>query len=236
MIILLIVLFAIATYVSLVVVKPLSGRIIAGTISLLLLSGSVLILTMHISQNWGMKEVTTTTTKNIYTAGETSAPYGMMIKAEIGQGTNNYVLIYRTSANEKKPSVNFKPNASSIDKIVTAVKKSATYKLTDTTTAKAVTKTTRLTYSSAMTKALFDWGTENHRLVKQATVVEVPKDTWLVLTAGQVAKLQKLAPQMQAQAAADPAKAAQMQALAKSDPTAYAKLQVSAIKQALGIN
>ncbi len=47
-----------------------------------------------------MKEVTSAKTKEIYTAGETNAPYGMMIKAEIGKDTNNYVLVYRND--EKK--------------------------------------------------------------------------------------------------------------------------------------
>ncbi|WP_252899390.1 DUF4811 domain-containing protein [Lactococcus fujiensis] len=65
-----------------------------------LLLTTVIGLTYQITDKWAMKEVTSAKTKEIYTAGETNAPYGMMIKAEIGKDTNNYVLVYRND--EKK--------------------------------------------------------------------------------------------------------------------------------------
>ena len=93
----------------------------------------------------------------------------------------------------------------------------------DDTKATVTTKTTRRVWSSDFYKLLFSVGGEQNELVKQNSVVSVPKDTWLVLTS------------MEAQLKADPQKAAQLAALQKSNPTEYAKMQVKQIKQLLGI-
>ena len=109
----------------------------------------------------------------------------------------------------------------------------------DDTKATVTTKTTRRVWSSDFYKLLFSVGGEQNELVKQNSVVSVPKDTWLVLTQDQVKKLSQEAPamqkQMEAQLKADPQKAAQLAALQKSNPTEYAKMQVKQIKQLLGI-
>ncbi|ARE28316.1 DUF4811 domain-containing protein [Lactococcus cremoris] len=239
LIILLLVVFMIGTFFGFMFIKNTIAHWLVGGISFLLLAGSVAMLTMHIKDNWGMKEVTTSSTHQIYTAGDNSAPYGMMIKAEIGKNTDNYVLVYRNSEKAEKAEkadTNFKPNQKNI---VEAVKKSATYKLVDDTKAIVTTKTTRRVWSSDFYKLLFSVGGEQNELVKQQSVVSVPKDTWLVLTQDQVKKLSQEAPamqkQMEAQFKADPQKAAQLAALQKSNPTEYAKMQVKQIKQLLGI-
>ncbi len=138
--------------------------------------------------------------------------------------------------NRKKADTNFKPDEKHISE---AVKKSATYKLVDDTKATVTTKTTRRVWSSDFYKLLFSVGGEQNELVKQNSVVSVPKDTWLVLTQNQVKKLSQEAPamqkQMEAQLKVDPQKAAQLAALQKSNPTEYAKMQVKQIKQLLGI-
>ena len=111
--------------------------------------------------------------------------------------------------------------------------------IVDDTKATVTTKTTRRVWSSDFYKLLFSVGGEQNELVKQNSVVSVPKDTWLVLTQDQVKKLSQEAPamqkQMEAQLKADPQKAAQLAALQKSNPTEYAKMQVKQIKQLLGI-
>ena len=232
----LIIVFTILTFYGLMFIKNKLASGIIGGVSLIILILSVGMLLFHIKDNWGMKEVTTTSTHQIYTAGDKSAPYGMMIKAEIGKNTGNYVLVYRNSADSAKPDTNFKPDTKNI---IEAVKKSATYKLADVDTAKVTTTTTRRVWSSDLMKKLFDIGSENKELVKQHSVVTVPKDTWLVLTQAQVEKLTKEAPamqkQMEAQLKADPAKAMQLAELQKTNPTAYAKMQVEQIKALLGI-
>ncbi len=235
MIILLIILFAAFVIIGFFYVKGAASWIV-GSLSMLLLALSMIALAYHDQTNWGMKEVTTTSTHQIYTAGDKTAPYGLMIKAEIGQNTGNYVLVFRNNANSAKPDTNFEPNQNNI---VESVKKSATYQLTDTTTAKVQTTTTRLEFSSNLMKLLFGIGGEQNTLVKQHSVVSVPQDTWLVLTQSQVETLTKKAPQMQAQMEAElkanPAKALQLAELQKSNPKEYAKMQVEQIKQLLGI-
>ncbi|WP_353891584.1 DUF4811 domain-containing protein [Lactococcus lactis subsp. lactis] len=236
LIILLLVVFMIGTFFGFMFIKNTIAHWLVGGISFLLLAGSVAMLTMHIRDNWGMKEVTTSTTHQIYTAGDKSAPYGMMIKAEIGKNTDNYVFVYRNNEKSEKADTNFKPDEKHISE---AVKKSATYKLVDDTKATVTTKTTRRVWSSDFYKLLFSVGGEQNELVKQNSVVSVPKDTWLVLTQDQVKKLGQEAPamqkQMEAQLKADPQKAAQLAALQKSNPTEYSKMQVKQIKQLLGI-
>lgn len=124
MIIFLIVLFTLLTYIGLVVLKSLLLRILIGGTSILMLVLSVGLLTLHLDKNWGTKIVTSRQrSTDIYTAGDLSSPFGMIIKAEIGQNTGNYVFIYRTSKTEKKGKPQFKPATDSISQIVTAIKK-----------------------------------------------------------------------------------------------------------------
>lgn len=236
MIILVITLFTLLTFFGFMYVKGRTARLFAGGISVVLLALTVLAFTLHFNQHWGMKEVTKTTSHEIYTAGEAKAPYGMMIKSEIGKNTGNYVLVYRNDQTSAKPDTNFVPDQKNI---IEAVKKSASYKLVDTDTAKVVTTTTRYKFSSGFMKLLFGMGGEENSLVKESSVVEVPKDTWLVLTQDQVKTLTEKAPEMQKEAEAqlktDPAKAMQLAQLQKSDPKSYATLQVKQIKTLLGI-
>lgn len=236
MIIILIAIFTLLTFFSFMFIKNSLLRWTAGIITFILLALSVLGLTLHISDNWGMKEVTKTTTRQIFTAGEPSAPYGMMIKAEIGQNTGNYVLVFRNKENQAKPDTNFEPDQKHISE---AVKKTATYKLVSGDKAQVVTTTTTRVFSSSLIQTLFGIGGEQNELVKQTSVVEVPRDTWLVLTQAQVEKLTKEAPamqqQMEAELKADPAKAVQLAELQKTNPAEYAKMQVQQIKQLLGI-
>lgn len=237
MIIIIVIVLTALAFWSWMFIKNNITRWIIGGASLLLLALSILGLTLHFSNNWGMKKVTTTTTQQIYTAGEISAPYGMLIKAEIGKNTNNYVLVYRNNENDKKPTTNFMPDEKHITE---AVKKSATYKLVNSDKAQVVTTKTTRQFSSNFMKFLFGVGGEQNELVKKRSVVEVPRDTWLVLTEQQVIKLQKEAPVLQAQMqtwlSGDPSAAKWVQGMQEKDPQGYAKLQVQEIKKLLGIN
>ena len=236
MIFVLIIVFGLLTFVGFMFFRNFVVRWIIGGLSFVILALSVGMLTLHIKDNWGMKNVTTQTSHQIFTAGDKDAPYGLMIKSEIGKDTGNYVLIFRNDENSAKYDINFTPDQKHI---VEAVKKTATYKLTKSDTAKVVTTTTRREFGSNLMKSLFDAGNEQNDLVKKRSVVYVPRDTWLVLTADQVKKLEKESPamqaQMQAELKANPAKAAQLAELQKSNPQEYAKMQVQQIKQLLGI-
>lgn len=125
MIILIVALFIILTFISWFFIKPTIIRWIAGILSLILLAGSLLILTGNFAWHWGMKEVKSTQTQPIYTAGQTTAAYNLLIKHQIGTNSGNYVFVYRTSKDQKSASQHFVPNE---DKIIESVKKTATYK------------------------------------------------------------------------------------------------------------
>lgn len=237
LIILLVVVFMIGTFFGFMFINNKLTRRSVGSIFFLLLVSSVAMLTLHIKDSWGMKEVTTSTSHQIYSAGDKSAAYGMLIKSEIGKNTKNYVFVYRQDKTSEKAEVNFKPDEKHISD---AIKKTATYKLVDDDKATLTTKTTRRVWASDFYKLLFSVGGEENELVKQHTTISVPKKTWLVLTQDQVKKLSHEAPTMQKQMAeqlkADPQKAAQLAALKASNPTAYAELQVKQIKQLLNIS
>ena len=70
LIILLLVVFMIGTFFGFMFIENTIAHWLVGGISFLLLAGSVAMLTMHIRDNWGMKEVTTSTTHQIYSAGD----------------------------------------------------------------------------------------------------------------------------------------------------------------------
>ena len=114
LIILLMVVFMIGTFFGFMFIKNTIGHWLVGGISFLLLVGSVTMLTMHIKENWGMKEITTSTLQPIYTAGDKSASYGILIKEEIGENTDSYVFGYRNKENSLKPDINFKPDEKNI--------------------------------------------------------------------------------------------------------------------------
>ncbi|WP_096818477.1 DUF4811 domain-containing protein [Lactococcus fujiensis] len=240
MIIFLIVLFTLLTYIGLVVLKSLLLRILIGGTSILMLVLSVGLLTLHLDKNWGTKIVTSRQrSTDIYTAGDLSSPFGMIIKAEIGQNTGNYVFIYRTSKTEKKASPQFKPATDSISQIVTAIKKKATYQVVDLESPEVETITKRREFTDKWSKLLFGIGGEEGQLVQEISTIKIPEKTWLLLTEAQADKLVKsqadLMKQQAAELKADPEKALALEKLKKSNPKAYSELMVSQLKTFLGI-
>lgn len=236
MIIILIAIFTLLTFFGFMYINKGILRGVVGGLSLILLTASVLSLTMHIKENWGMEKVTTTETKQIYTAGDTSAAFGVLLKAEVGKNTNNYVLVYRTNREDKAPTAHFQPDQKHI---VETLKKTADYKLTDESNAKLVTTTVRWKFKDNFMKFLFGIGDEEGKLVSEHARAYVPKDTWLVLTQEQAKQLQKEVPAMQAKQEAalkaNPEQAKAMLEMQKNNPEEFTKLQVSQIKEALNI-
>jgi hypothetical protein len=236
MIILIVALFTVLTFVGFMFIEKKALRYAVGGVSLFLLVLSVLGLTYHLTDYWGMKEVTKTTEKEIYTAGDTSAAYGMVIDQEVGTKSGNYVFIYRDKKDDAKPETHFVPDEKHI---TDAVKKTAVYKMTSDKTAKVVTETTTRAFSSSLMKTLFGVGGEEGELVKEKTTVYVPEKTWLLLSADQAKELQEKAPQMQeemqAQMAANPEMAMQMAQMQQTDPEGFAAMQVEQVKKLLGV-
>ncbi|RRG17919.1 DUF4811 domain-containing protein [Weissella viridescens] len=228
MIIVLLLLFVVLTFVSWIYIKPVTLRVIAGTISLVLLMLSVWAMTVNFTDHFGMKKVTTTKTTQIYTAGDTSSPANMLLAQEIGTKSNNYVMVYRDKASDKKPAVHNKPDTKHI---VEAVKKTATYQTTKGSQATAKTTTTRWRFKNDFYKMMFGVSDQQNQLIKQHTLVRVPSKTWVVMTPSQAKSLgakQKQMP-MQAQQAQQmqmkQAVQAKMMAYMQAHPTATSAQQ-----------
>jgi hypothetical protein len=229
MIILIIALFTICSLISFFFIKNSKLRWLCGCLSVLLLAGSVLLLVANFAWNWGTKEVITEKTQTIYTAGQTSAPYGVLVASEIGTKSDDYAFTYRSSKNGKV-ATHFVPDTANV---INAVKIKTTYKTSSSLSAKITTKTTRRQFSSGFTKLLFGIGGGQNALVKKKVTVTVPKATWLVLTADQAKELSTKAPQIEAAAQAQIAQEkAKLQAALAAAPTPEAKLKIEQAAQA----
>ena len=146
MIIIFITLFALSTFFGFMYLDKDIWRAFVGGLSLLLLTLSVMLLTLHIKDNWGMEKRTSTETKIIYTAGPLDVGFGMLLKSEIGKDTHNYVLVYRTNKRDKEPTAHFQPDEKHL---VETLKKTADYKRTDESEAKLVIRTVRWQFKNS---------------------------------------------------------------------------------------
>ncbi|MBM7635668.1 DUF4811 domain-containing protein [Streptococcus saliviloxodontae] len=236
MIVLIISLATILTFVTWMLIDRAIIRVPLGILSLLILAGSIWQLTDHFVNHTGMKITTKTSTKTIYTAGDTSATYGVLITKEIGTDSGNYVLVYRDKTTDTDSSAHFIPDT---DNPVEASKVTTNYQLTDSKNATVTTVTKRYTWDSDLAEWLYGFAGEEGEVVSKTITAKVPEKTWLVLTDKQAEKLKTLIPQIQAkakaQAAANPTATAALQALAKTNPELYAEQQIKMIKSALNI-
>ncbi|VDC43501.1 hypothetical protein FMV2238Y02_20050 [Streptococcus canis] len=226
MIILIIGLATIASFISWMLITKARTRFFLGILSLLLLLGSVLYLTNHFIHHTGMGIETKHETQAIYSAGDTKAPFGLLIYQPIGKRSDNQVLIYRDKASDQKH-------------MSQAIRKEAHYLTTNSDDAKVTTTTKRYIWKSKLAKAMFGFAGEEGQLISQKTVVTIPKDTWLALTQKQAQQLTALLPTLKEEqsklAQSNPQAAAQLQELLKKDSKTAAKQQVQALKKALAI-
>ncbi|MDR2976975.1 MAG: DUF4811 domain-containing protein [Streptococcaceae bacterium] len=227
MIIILIAIFTLLTFFSFIYIKKQLPRLTAGIISFVCLCLIVMSLMLHFVNHWGMKEVTTTKTQSIYSAGPSALSFNLMMTQRIGDQT---VLIYRTSEKAKRPIVsaelNTDPTSTSFLKDNAAQKNSrASYKMIKDGEAKLVTRTTTRQFSNTFSKILFSFGDEDNAVVKTNKTAELPQDSWLVLTSEQAKKLESTQAKLQAEA--EKAKADLKAALAAA-PSPEIKAEIEA--------
>lgn len=187
MIIYLIVILVILLALSWTLVPNKVLRVIAG----LILTGALLVstfaLTLTIKNHYGMRKITTTETKTIYSAGGKESPAGILIVSKLGVKDNRHMVLVYQDKVDGKAHAHFVPGKKNITE---AVKKEAYYRSGNLKQAKLVTKTTRWKWRDENYQRWFDLGQENE-LVKQTNEVVVPKDTWIVVTPKQMKQLQK---------------------------------------------
>ena len=223
MIILVLAVVVVLTFATWAFIKKTPVRLTVGYFMFLVLAATVASVTLSFTNHLGMKKVTKVETHEIFSANPKS-PAGMLITQRLGTKANNYVLVYSNSADAKKPSTHGVPDKSDIAE---ALKKSTTYRKADVEKATAKVTTTRWEWKNGFYRVMFGIGGQGGAIAKQRTMVTVPKDTWVVVTAAQAKELaakQKNAgsPAAQAaqQAAMKQAVMAKVQAYMKAHPTA----------------
>lgn len=166
-------------------------RYILGALSIMALLLFIVGITANMKSHWGMeKKVVTSKEQEIFSAGSKNSPTNMLIANEIGENTNNYVMVFKKHQNDEEAKTHFKPNMKQ-DNISESVKQQAKYEVKDTDRATMQTKKEIWVWKSDFYKSLFNFGEDKQELIKSTTTVTVPKDTWVVLNANQAKKLQK---------------------------------------------
>ncbi|MFD1672620.1 DUF4811 domain-containing protein [Agrilactobacillus yilanensis] len=149
-------------------------------LSLVVILGSLLMLTVNDVAYWGMKEVSTTSEKPLSAATNIQGTNTVLYKA-LGNGKEK-VYIYKTSAKQKKVSTT-KADIDTTNKLVRS------NKVAHPT---LETKTYKYIYKNNFYKLLFAGINGNNRVKKYVNTFNIP-ESWVALSTDQVAKLQKQA-------------------------------------------
>ena len=192
MVIILTFLGALAFFACMMFIQQKELRIILATLTGIIFVGSTLLMTLNYSHHFGMQKVTTTTTKRIYSASNSSMP--LAIYQAVGKSGRDDVYIYNTKVKQKTPN-HTQANEYTTSRI----------KWTNDTTPQLVTTETRWQYRNNLYKVLYAWSGMDNTLVKRTNALEYPR-TYVKLTTDQAAKLARVAKsatgaQLQAQAA-----------------------------------
>lgn len=186
MIIGVLILTVIITIVTWTTIKSNVIRMVCGIISLLTVLAATIILTLNFTNHLGMQKKTTSSVQQIYSTGQKSSPAGMIIVKPLGTAHNSYVAIYRTQKNAKA-TAHFVPNTKNV---VNAAKTTANYHYSDTSKATVTTKVTKWRWQSDTWRFWLNVGDQDGQLVQKHSEINLPKQTWIALTAKQAKQLQ----------------------------------------------
>jgi hypothetical protein len=172
--------------------------------------------------HYGMKQVTQTTSRRIYSVGQ-SKQMQMILYQPVGSANKKQVYIYQKSADTKKKS-HTRAKDDTSNKVVRTSGQS-----------RLVTKTTRWQYKDNTAKLWFGIADEGHHLIKQKNTFYINQN-WLVLSTTQAKALQKKMADKTYQAKLKAAGKAfverQVMAAMKNDPTMTANQRAKIAKQA----
>ncbi|WP_294973910.1 DUF4811 domain-containing protein [uncultured Leuconostoc sp.] len=225
MIILIMALFALFAFFANMTIKKAGIRY---TVTLFMFAGlivSVIAMIANMHDHYGMTSVTTTTKREIYSAGPSTQNFGMLLYQNVGTNGQENVYIYREAANDKKTTVS-KPNLDTRSKRVN-VSGNQAYR---------VASTTRYVYKSKVFNLLFGIA-DNDKQVKHRQITYQLPATWVALTTTQAQSLaSKLAPKSAAERTIAEQQQKQLSDLAKVNPDKAATLEVNQIKSVLKID
>lgn len=189
MILAILVIGSIAAFLSYVYIKPIVWRTVGTIISLVLLVGSLALLTMNSHSHYGMHKVTTTKTTQIYPASSKNG-LNIMLYQPIGTNGKETVQIYKETLDQKKPShTQANEYTAANNQIKRTNKQSATLQV----------KETRWRFKSNGFKFWFGISGMQNKLVQRTNTFNLPKD-WLHLSTTQVKALKKKMAGMQTKA------------------------------------
>ncbi|UQS82196.1 DUF4811 domain-containing protein [Bombilactobacillus folatiphilus] len=208
MILVILILGALATFISFVYLRKPIIRATATILSLLILGLSLLFLVLNDYNHYGMHQVSESKTTRIYPAKSANG-MNLMLYKTVGSNGKETVQVYKTDPNQKKP-VHSQVNEETISNnhIKATTKKHGSLKAT----------TTRWRFDSNAAKIWFGVSGMDGKLVKRVNTFYVPNN-WLHLSMSQVKQLSKKMKQMKT-----PAGQAQVKAQAQD----YVKQKLAA--------
>lgn len=202
MVIILTFLGAVCFFLSIMFVQERIPRILLATITGLVFIGSTALMTLNYSHHFGMRRVTTTTSRRIYPV---NAKMPLALYQPVGTSGKDDVYIYKNKPTQVKPS---HTQANEYTHSQVKWKQSGTPRL--------VTTTTRWRFKNDFYKVLYAWSGMDGTLVKRTNTLEYPR-AYVLLTTKQAKQLQTRAKSPAGQ---------QAQAMARQQGQAYVTGQV----------
>lgn len=233
MIIVLLVVFAVAAFLSAFLIQRQWLRWSITTLMFAGLIGSVVGMVANAHNHFGMVQQTRTTRQEIFTAGDAQQGFGMLLYENIGTDGQSKAYIYRAAADAQKPTVS--PNMRqdmTLEETLAAVKISGHHQSIAGERAFVVTKKTTYVYEDEWAKILFGIADNQQEIVSVDQTFEVPA-SWIVLSTQQAKTLQANQAQLTKQMQADPARAQALARLQQTNPQRASEMQVEAIKRFL---
>lgn len=170
---------AIAIFASIMFIEVKTPQLILATLCGLLFVGATFVMTLNYSHHFGMHKVTTTTSRTIYSASNSTMP--LALYQPVGTSSQDNVYIYNVKPRQKTA------NHTQADEYTTSK-----IKWTNETTPKLVTTETRWRYNNNFFAVLYMWSGMDGNLVKRTNTLEYPR-TYVKITVKQANRLKKLA-------------------------------------------
>lgn len=232
MIIVLMVFFAVAAFLSAFLIHQRVWRWCLTTVMFIGLIASVVGMVANAHNHFGMVKQTTTTREEIFTAGDATQNVGMLLYQNIGTDGQSKAYIYRTKQQAQPTTSPNMRQDMSLEETLAAVKISGKDTSIAGTRAYVETQKTSYVYQDEWAKVLFGIADNHQEIVAIHQTFQVPAN-WIVLSTQQAKALQAHQDELTKQMQADPQQAQAFAQLQKSDPQRAAVMQVQAIQRFL---
>lgn len=176
MIIIIMFVSALALFASVMLINQRLPRFVGSLLFGILFVGSTTLMTLNYSHHFGMKQVTTVTKQNVFSA---ASPLPVALYQPVGTNGQDNVLIYKTKQDQKK-TTHTQANEYTTSKMKFTANR---------TTPELKTTETRWQFKNNFYQTLFMWSGMDGTLIKRTNVIEYPQ-TFVKLTPTQVKRLQ----------------------------------------------